>query len=651
MNEESICRVLIVDDELEYAAQTASKLEEIRPSLLNHNRLQIELTNNAYFAAERLRQCAAGQPPWDIIIAEVYMPFPSRLPKKDIVDCDAVSGKFRHLEKIWPCWQYTYSGSAAPEEKVDHGGFQIGEAIAKRLTAGELMSDLKLILMSDCLFGEERERVLAYQGTNNAWVKYYDKADWRRDRLSIADGPVIDAKVIPTWPVSQLEPDVFQWALILAIAERKWKYWGDSIYKQIPGSDAVFVGATITAQMESTATEARRVGANDEIETVLITGERGTGREVFARLVHQVRMASLGAEGEFVGIDCSSITGREFEKQLFDQAEDAAGGTLFIDEVDKLTPYHQGWLYHLLKDKKIRGGDRMNPLDFSARLAICTASGRNLEELNHTGLFHDDLYFLLKDEQLHIKPLRERPADAVSLAEVLAKNADIGLTLSDDARHWIEMYSWPGNTRELMNVIRVAVRKNPTSSLRAEDLKRVVETSPTIPTTVPSDEIIAKNDDDGVREFRAEPPFQLLWDESVLIDAKKRKIPIAYDLHSVLKGLLQKESGQHGLIKSKLTFAEIAALYKGGSENVEEQEIAHKFAHNLRRFLDNYGIHHGWLLKTWKGYGYRVGQYWDNPPYVYASEAPLVFTNDIEKAERLRREKEIGRKKKASPEY
>jgi hypothetical protein len=178
---------------------------------------------------------------------------------KDVVDCDAVSGKFRHREKIWPCWQYTYSGTAAPEEKMDHGGFQIGEAIAKRLTTGELMSDLKLILMSDCLFGEERERVLAYQGTNNAWVKYYDKADWRRDRLTIADSPVIDAKVIPTWPVSQLEPDVFQWALILAIAERKWKYWGDSIYKQIPGSDAVLVGATITAQMESTATEARRV--------------------------------------------------------------------------------------------------------------------------------------------------------------------------------------------------------------------------------------------------------------------------------------------------------------------------------------------------------------------------------------------------------
>jgi hypothetical protein len=77
MTEERICRVLIVDNELEFAAQTASKLKEIRSSLLNHNQLQIELTNNAYFVAERLRLAPAGQPPWDIIISDVYMPFPN----------------------------------------------------------------------------------------------------------------------------------------------------------------------------------------------------------------------------------------------------------------------------------------------------------------------------------------------------------------------------------------------------------------------------------------------------------------------------------------------------------------------------------------------------------------------------------------------
>lgn len=103
MNEESICRVLIVDDELEYAAQTASKLEEIRPSLLSHNQLQIELTNNAYFAAERLRQCAAGQPPWDIIIAEVYMPFQAACPRRTsstVTLCRANSDILKNLAML-----------------------------------------------------------------------------------------------------------------------------------------------------------------------------------------------------------------------------------------------------------------------------------------------------------------------------------------------------------------------------------------------------------------------------------------------------------------------------------------------------------------------------------------------------------------------
>src|SRR5690349_7247793 len=78
MTEERICRVLIVDNELEFAAQTASKLQEIRPSLLNHNQLQLYLTNNAYFAAERLRLSATGEPAWDPIISDDNIPVPNQ---------------------------------------------------------------------------------------------------------------------------------------------------------------------------------------------------------------------------------------------------------------------------------------------------------------------------------------------------------------------------------------------------------------------------------------------------------------------------------------------------------------------------------------------------------------------------------------------
>jgi len=467
MTEERICRVLIVDNELEFAAQTANKLREIRPSLLNHNQLEIELTNNAYFVADRL--LAPGPPPWDIIISDVYMPFPNRSLTEIAPETELELGEFSYDGKVWACWQSIYSEDALAHEKVDHGGLRIAHMIARRLDSGESMSDLKLILMSECLEGDERDALLAYQASRTGWLKYYDKTEWNSRNRS-------------TWPADKLAPDIFQWALFMAIAQRDWKYWGDSIYEIIP--DAHTIVNSTTPQMESIRTEARRFGRNAEIETVLITGEKGTGREVVARLIHEVRLKTLQVEGAFVVIDCSSIPAGDFERQLLDRVEESDGGTLFVDEVDKLTLYHQGLLYHLIKDRRISASERIQTLDFNARLTVCTASGRNLEELNRNGDFHSDLYFLLKDEQLHIAPLRERRADAVSLAKMLAGEGVAGLTLSEDAKDWIKGYDWPGNTKELMQVIKAAGRRALTGSLTGSDLQRVITTQqlPPLPT-------------------------------------------------------------------------------------------------------------------------------------------------------------------------
>jgi hypothetical protein len=477
MTEERICRVLIVDNELKFAAQTASKLREIRPSLLNHNQIQIQLTNNAYFASEQLRLSPLGRPPWDIIISDVYMPFPNQSLNETMPETELELREFRYEERPWACWQSTYSERALADEKVDHGGLRIAHTIAQRLDAGESMSDLKLILMSECLEGDERDSLLAYQASKSGWLKYYDKTEW-------------DWRNRSTWPADKLAPDIFQWALFMAIAQRDWKYWGDSIYEIIP--DAHTVVNSTTPQMESIRTEARRLGRNAEIETVLITGEKGTGREVVARLIHEVRLKTLQVEGPFVVIDCSSIPADDFERQLLDRVEESDGGTLFVDEVDKLTLYHQGLLYHLIRDRKI--SERIQTVDFKARLTVCTASGRNLEELNRNGDFHSDLYFLLKDEQLHIAPLRERRADAVSLAKMLAGETVIGLTLSEDAKDWIKGYDWPGNTKELMQVIKAAGRRALTGSLTGSDLQRVITTQqlPPLDTILPDHHSEAK---------------------------------------------------------------------------------------------------------------------------------------------------------------
>jgi hypothetical protein len=636
MNDERFCRVLIVDNELDYAAQTASKLEEIRPSLLNNNRLKIELTNNAYFAADKLRQCRVDQPPWDIIIADVYMPFPSRESEPEIAETDLDQGEFSYRERTWPCWQYPYNKKAALEEEVKQGGFRVAETIATRLDAGEGMSDLKLILMSNCLFGKEREHLLAYEKSNKTWFRYYDKADWERNNLS-------------EWPTRQVDPDIFKWSLYVAIRERQTKDWGTLIYENIPDVQAI-IGTTVSLEMNNIIREAWRLGGGIDIETILISGEVGTGREVFAKLIHNLRMRSLHAAGEFVGIDCSSISHDAFEKELLDYIEESAGGTLFIDEVDKLTPPHQCRLYHLLKDKRIRGVDRMQTVDFAAHLAICTASGRNLEELNLNGLFNDDLYYLLKDEQLHIPPLRKRPQDAVSVAEVIAQQAVSDIKLSDDAREWIETYHWPGNNKELRSVITTAARRALTSVLTADDLEGVVKRGRREPAATRRAESIPGDEPQQTRNFRAEPPFQLHWGENLLIDGKKRPIPLADDLYRVLKELLRPEEGQHDFIRGRLTFAQMAELYKDKYDEDHTERTARRFVQNLRRFLKKYGVDHHGLIQTWKGHGYLMGTDWDDPPAIYASEPSLLQMDDIEEAEDNRFYRKGSRRKKYTPD-
>src|SRR5215217_2469062 len=143
MNDESVCRVLVVDNELDYAAETAAKLKEIRPALLNHNQLEIELTNNAYFAAEQLRQCPAEQTRWDVIISDVYMPMPS-LQDSNAADSTAVFTQYCHAGS-WPCWEFKYPKGKL-EERIEHGGFCIAEVVTARLAGGEYMPHLKMIL-------------------------------------------------------------------------------------------------------------------------------------------------------------------------------------------------------------------------------------------------------------------------------------------------------------------------------------------------------------------------------------------------------------------------------------------------------------------------------------------------------------------------
>ncbi len=202
--------------------------------------------------------------------------------------------------------------------------------------------------------------------------------------------------------------------------------------------------------------------------TVLVTGESGTGKEVTARAIHQ---ASPRAAKPFVPVNCAAIAPDIIESELFGHLKGAftgaassreglffyaQGGTLFLDEVGELPPAMQSKLLRVIEDKKVRpvGAEREVPVD----VRIVAATNCDLEEMVAAGRFRQDLYYRLNVVNIHLKPLRARPADVAPLvqqfmAELSARLGVPPLELSPAVLRALARYPWPGNVRELRNVV------------------------------------------------------------------------------------------------------------------------------------------------------------------------------------------------------
>lgn len=226
--------------------------------------------------------------------------------------------------------------------------------------------------------------------------------------------------------------------------------------------------------------------------TLLITGESGAGKDHLARLIHE-----LGArhDAPFLKIDCASLPHELVESELFGhergaftgaverklgRLEMAYGGTIVLDEVAALTPAIQSKLMRVLEERTFErlGGNETLTLD--ARLIALTNS--DLPQLIAAGSFREDLYFRLNVVSIMLPPLRERRADILPLAENLLSrlaplHARAGVSLSDDAKRSLESYSWPGNIRELKNVIERALVFGKSESIAADDLPENVRAS------------------------------------------------------------------------------------------------------------------------------------------------------------------------------
>jgi two-component system, NtrC family, response regulator len=215
---------------------------------------------------------------------------------------------------------------------------------------------------------------------------------------------------------------------------------------------------------------AKKVSATDT--TVLLTGETGTGKEVFAQAIHQ---ESDRSKQNFVAINCSAFSKDLLEGEMFghkagaftgankDQKglfEEAHNGTIFLDEIGEMALELQAKLLRVIETGSFIKVGETKPTQINVR--IIAATNRDLEKEVQNGLFREDLFYRISVFQIHLPPLRERITDIEVLANYFlnvftAKTNQKGMQLTEPALEALQEHSWKGNIRELKNIIERSV--------------------------------------------------------------------------------------------------------------------------------------------------------------------------------------------------
>lgn len=249
----------------------------------------------------------------------------------------------------------------------------------------------------------------------------------------------------------------------------------------------------ILASDESRQLEREIVRAARSPHSVLITGKTGTGKTTTARAIHELSSRSARP---FVEINCAAIPETLLEAELFGfergaftgavtskrgQFEEADGGTLFLDEVGELTPAMQAKLLKAIEEKSVRRLGASRAVKCNVRLLAATS--QNLAEMLRDGRFREDLYYRLEVLEIRTAPLRERRQDIPALIERRLKKEEKLMerhepfALEQAALEELQNYDWPGNIRQLQNVISklaaYASDEDP-SPITVEDVHRVL---------------------------------------------------------------------------------------------------------------------------------------------------------------------------------
>ncbi len=236
--------------------------------------------------------------------------------------------------------------------------------------------------------------------------------------------------------------------------------------------------------VRAATTLARNAARNDL--PVVLHGDSGTGKELFAQAIHGL---SSRAGGPFVAVNCGCIPSALLEAELFGyepgtftggrregnagKFERASRGTIFLDEVSELSPQAQAALLRVLQEREVvrLGGSSPRRID----IRVIAATNVSLAERVRAGRFRADLYFRLNVLPIAIPPLRERRTDVALLARAFLREAEAevgrtGLSISDGAVGALEAYAWPGNVRELRNVVLRTAATAPAPVIEVRDL-------------------------------------------------------------------------------------------------------------------------------------------------------------------------------------
>jgi DNA-binding NtrC family response regulator len=234
--------------------------------------------------------------------------------------------------------------------------------------------------------------------------------------------------------------------------------------------------------------------------TVFITGESGTGKELCALAVHA---ASSRANGPFIALNCGAIPQDLLESEVFGHmkgsftgaisdkpgaAAAADGGTLFLDEICEMAPALQTKLLRFLQTSTVQPVGATRPKKVNVRI-VC-ATNRDPVDAVRRGLFREDLYYRLFVVPIHMPPLRDRGQDVIEIAEAALfrfarEEGREFLGLSPEVRAVLPRLPWPGNVRQLLNVMRNVVVLNPGGWVTPQMLPPGLMAAPPLPVETP----------------------------------------------------------------------------------------------------------------------------------------------------------------------